>query len=81
MLMFIGSSFILYKKSFVFLYFKFFSMKDSKVLPTCLSSCEDVYPGHSQENRTSIAFGKENIAKWDGFLVNVEFANNIVTSD
>ena len=27
-------------------------MKDSKVLPTCLSLCEDVYPGHSQENRT-----------------------------
>lgn len=42
-----------------------------KVLPTYLSLCEDVY---YVTKKISIAFGNENIAKWDDFAMKVEFA-------
>ena len=40
MLMFIGSSFI-YIINHLYFFISIFSMEDSKVLPTCLSLCED----------------------------------------
>ena len=66
--------------SFFHMYFSIFifSVYDSKGVTylfmwRCLS--------RNQENRIPIAFGNENIAKWDDFPMKVEFANDIMTSD
>ena len=56
------------------------SMKDSKVV-TYLSWFMWRCLSHNQENRTSINFGKENIAKWDDFQVKVEFALWLLTGE